>query len=268
MAGLAGKKIGVAADRSAESISKLIQKHEGHPQIFSIQGKQMLNEQICIENIQYFLKNSFDWVILTTGIGAKTLSDAAYENDLYSSFIDKLNKTNVAIRGKKTLDWCKKHTVNVHRISEDGTMENLLAAFTADQQVEQKQVFLQAYNQDDAQLKEELEKVQCSVYLSKPYSYERPDHEVLSNLKKKIIEQSLDAVVFTSKTQVKNILSEQLDTKNIVQAFNEQVLAVAVGKVTANELERSGIVNVLQPENPKMGAMIVEIDRYYQSINA
>ncbi|UOQ93137.1 uroporphyrinogen-III synthase [Halobacillus shinanisalinarum] len=268
MNGLDGKQIGVAADRSADPLSNLIQKKGGSPVVYSIQGKQSLNEQTSHQNIKDFLAETFEWAIFTTGIGAKTLADSSVELGFYSSFIEKLNDTNLAIRGKKTLNWCKNNAVQVSMVSEDGTMENLLKTFS-DKQMDgiRQRVFLQAYNQDDAKLKDQLEKLGCSVYLSRPYSYQAPIPQVLNDLKKAVIEQSLDAVVFTSKTQVKNLLANHPDTQKIVQAFNEQVLAVAVGKVTANELKRNGILNVLQPDNPKMGPMVVALDRYYQQVN-
>ncbi|UOR12800.1 uroporphyrinogen-III synthase [Halobacillus amylolyticus] len=268
MNGLDGKQIGVAADRSAEPLSNLIHKKGGNPVVYSIQGKQTLNEQTSCQNIKDYLSETFDWTIFTTGIGAKALADSSVEAGLYPAFIEKLNETNLAIRGKKTLNWCKNNAVQVSMVSEDGTMENLLRTF-ADEQIAGKRprVFLQAYNQDDAKLKDELEKIGCSVYLSQPYFYEAPIPQILNELKKAVIEQSLDAVVFTSKTQVKNLLADYPDTQKIIQAFNKQVLAVAVGKVTANELKRNGILNVLQPDHPKMGPMVVALDRYYQQVN-
>ncbi|MFD2926146.1 uroporphyrinogen-III synthase [Halobacillus naozhouensis] len=264
---LDGKLIGVAADRSAESLRNLIQKKGGKPVVYPIQGKQTLNEQTSQQNIKDFLFEPFDWAIITTGIGAKTLADSSVEVGLYSSFIEKLNETRVAIRGKKTLNWCKSNAVQVSLVSEDGTMESILKTF-ADEQIDRKQtqVFLQVYSQDDAKLKEELEKAGCHVYLSQPYSYEEPIPEVLHNLKNAIITQSLDAVVFTSKTQVNNLFGKSRDKHEIIQAFNDKVLAVAVGKVTANELNRNGVLNVLKPDQPKMGPMVVALERYVRQI--
>src|SRR5690606_2046238 len=87
---------------------------------------------------------------------------------------------------------------------------------------------------------------------------------VVDQLKQSILAQSLDAIVFTSKTQVRNIFADTGQSQELVNAFNDRVLAVAVGKVTAQELESNGINQVLQPEHQKMGAMIVAIDHHYR----
>ncbi|WP_163526512.1 uroporphyrinogen-III synthase [Halobacillus ihumii] len=269
MNGLTGKVIGVAADRSANALSSLIQKKGGTPAVFSIQGKQILNEQISQDNIRDFISKSFDWAIFTTGIGAQTLEDTSVKSEIYRDFIEKLNNTQVAIRGKKTLNWCQKNGVKASMLSDDGTMEHLVKTFSEEQiDLNYQRVFLQAYSQNDAKLKEKLEKAGCHVYLSQPYFYEEPNLQVLENLKEAIKTKSLDAVVFTSKTQVKNLVTNHHDNRETIQSFNNHVLAVAVGKVTANELKESGILYVLQPDRPKMGPMVAALERYYQKANS
>ena len=163
------------------------------------------------------------------------------------------------------MKWIKEHGLEPIHVSEDGTMNNLLAALDEEYKGKSPQrIFLQAYDQDDDKLKSILEENGHTVYLSRPYSYEKPDALVVEQLKQSIIEQSLDAIVFTSKTQVRNIFADPDQSAQLIEAFNDQVLAVAVGKVTAKELESNGIKQVLQPEHQKMGAMIVAIDHHYR----
>ncbi|AQQ53577.1 uroporphyrinogen-III synthase [Planococcus lenghuensis] len=265
MTGLAGKQIGIAAVRSAKEISILIEKKGGTPVIYPIQGKQQLNEQISAQNIHDFLAEPFDLAIFTTGIGAKTLTESAIAIGQDDLFFEKLRHTNIAVRGSKTMNWMKAHSLQASIVSEDGTMKKLLTVLAAEYADKRPQrVFIQAYDLDDDKLKKALEEKGHSVYLSRPYSYKKPDPEVVRGLEHAILQRSLDALIFTSKTQVKNLFSEEADHQRLVDAFNGNVLGVAVGKVTAHELEKQGVENVLQPESPKMGAMVVKVDRYYQ----
>ena len=48
----------------------------------------------------------------------------------------------------------------------------------------------------------------------------------------------------------------------IIHSFKADVLAVAVGKVTAEALREEGIERILAPENERMGAMIIELSNY------
>ncbi|MFC3041441.1 uroporphyrinogen-III synthase [Virgibacillus xinjiangensis] len=263
---LDGKKIGVAAARSAEAISSLVVNNGGSPEIFSIQGEQLLNEEVSRENVSELLNRSFDYVLLTTGIGAEALEKAAEQDGQLEDFIHKLRHSNLAVRGSKTLKWLKKHSLTPSIVAEDGTMQSLLN--TLGQQTENGQhIFLQAYNQDDASLKEELEGLGLQVYLSKPYHYQPPESDTLSRLQMRIMDRTVDAVVFTSKTQVNNLFVGNSLERQLLEAFNQDVLAVAVGKVTAGKLKQYGVTDPFQPTDPKMGRMVVELADHYASLS-
>ncbi|RCW65858.1 uroporphyrinogen-III synthase [Saliterribacillus persicus] len=268
MDGLQQKQIGIAADRRAKEISTLIQKQSGIPVVYSIQGKQQLNEEISSQDIKHLLEEEFDWAVLTTGIGARTLENTATAIGIDKHFIKKLRQLHLAIRGSKTSAWLKEHSLEPTILSEDGTMDRLLQDLRDEfDKNGPKRIFLQAYNQDDAKLKNELETIGYSVYLSKPYSFEPPTPSIVNGLREAIIEKSLDAVVFTSKTQVINLFADNDRNSEITAACNEKVLAVAVGKVTAQELKNNGIKRVVEPDNQKMGAMIVALNNYYNTVS-
>src|SRR5690606_27833381 len=147
--------------------------------------------------------------------------DSAENIGLQSRYLDKLKETKLAVRGSKTMKWIKEHGLEPVHVSEDGTMNNLLAALAEEYEGKSPQrIFLQAYDQDDDKLKSILEEKGHSVYLSRPYSYEKPDSLVVDQLKQSIIAQSLDAIVFTSKTQVRNIFADTEQSQELVNAFN------------------------------------------------
>ncbi|WP_084162999.1 uroporphyrinogen-III synthase [Halobacillus kuroshimensis] len=260
--GLAGKKIGVAADRRADDIARLIGNMDGRSAGFPIQGSHQYNQETARRDVLHFLKKRFGYVLLTTGIGARTLEDAAAGIGHRRSFIKKLSDETLLIRGQKTADWLKEQNLAYEWMAEDGTMAKLLSYMEKDTGKSGKSVYLQAYNLDDAALKDSLEEMGYDVYLSKPYSFLPPDPVILGRLRSEITKENLDAVVFTSKTQVKQLFSKE--QQPVIDAFNRSVLATAVGKVTAAALEEQGISYVLQPEKAKMGAMIVALERYYR----
>ncbi|WP_337969520.1 uroporphyrinogen-III synthase [Virgibacillus salexigens] len=264
MSGLANKKVGIAATRKAEEISTLVKKNGGQPSLFSIQGEQVFDDLTCEQNIAALLTESFDYIILTTGIGASSLERIAKEKGYETEFIQKVAATTLAIRGSKTFNWLKQHSLSPDFISSDGTMKDLLATLKKQPNKTGQRVFLQAYNQDDALLKDALQHMGYEVYLAKPYFYRAPNRETLASLQNHIIHQSLDAVIFTSKTQVQNLFNAA--DERLGQAFNEDVLAVAVGKVTAQELMDRQIAEVFLPTKPKMGRMVVELKQYYQQL--
>lgn len=261
MHGLAGKRIAVAADRRAKEISQLIQNFGGEAVIYSVQGKQILDEQKSESDVKTLVAKSFDWVVLTTGIGIRTLADSAQSLQCHHAFMEKLSNESLAVRGKKTNEWLKEHQLHAALLAHDGTMDQLVIQL--EQLPKQKTIFFQAYNQDDAKWKSIFEQRGYEVYLSKPYYFEKPSAETLKSLYMEVLNSTVDAVVFTSKTQVKNILQGK-EAEKLVDSFNSGVQAVAVGKSTAEELLSYGIHHVLQPERQKMGAMIAVLDRFYK----
>ncbi|WLR46986.1 uroporphyrinogen-III synthase [Halobacillus litoralis] len=265
MSGLKGKKIGIAADRRSDAIERLITNMGGKPYVFPLQGKQLLDEKASRRHVGDYIRQSFNRVILTTGIGARTLGDAAIKVGEDDRFLQKLEKDFLAIRGSKTKDWLKAHDLFPDVLSADGTMENLLSQIPDVNQTEQKSIFLQTYNEDEEYLISKLEKKGYSVYKANPYKFLPPDPAIVEDLTHHITNAQLDAVVFTSKTQVKNLFIQTDRFQHVLKAFNHHVQAVAVGKVTAQALHDHGVTSVVQPDRSKMGAMIVELDKYFQS---
>ncbi|MNN91400.1 bifunctional uroporphyrinogen-III synthetase/response regulator domain protein [compost metagenome] len=49
----------------------------------------------------------------------------------------------------------------------------------------------------------------------------------------------------------------------LIQALEGTVIAVAVGKVTAQGLFEAGVPRVVAPKEERMGSMMVELARYY-----
>ncbi|MNZ88395.1 uroporphyrinogen-III synthase [compost metagenome] len=50
----------------------------------------------------------------------------------------------------------------------------------------------------------------------------------------------------------------------LLEQFRQGTLAVAVGKVTAQALKEHGVDRIVMPELERMGAMIIELARYYE----
>ncbi|MCD8501481.1 MAG: uroporphyrinogen-III synthase, partial [Bacillaceae bacterium] len=76
------------------------------------------------------------------------------------------------------------------------------------------------------------------------------------------LKREIDAICFTTAIQVRslfNFAKEHPHFSEIVNAFDKDIKAVAVGKVTAEALRDYGIENYLAPEHERMGAMIIEL---------
>ena len=265
MTGLQGKYIGIAAERRANELRHLVEKNGGRAIILPIQGERWLNASIAKDNVRHFITYPFDWAVFTTGIGAEALEKAANTLDCLEAYIRKLKETKLAIRGSKTKKWLSQFALEPDIISPDGTMSGLVEAMRSSG-MQAHHLFYQSYDQEEEQLIEDIKGFSSSIYHSRPYQYLEPEQDVLNDLRFSITSQSLDAVLFTSKSQVQNLFSNisQSQEKLLLHAFQTKVLAVAVGKVTAEALNNYGVKNVLQPKREKMGAMVITLSSHYQ----
>lgn len=261
---LEGKKIGLAADRKADEISKIISNKGGDPIIHSIQGERILLEEKAEKDVQHLINGEFDWVILTTGIGAKGLEDAARNLGVLELYINTLRGKKLAIRGSKTLNWMKQWKLEPYFSSSDGTMDKLINELKTNE-IKEQRFFFQAYNKAEEKLFNQLQALPISLYQSMPYYYNPPEPNTLANLRTLIETKALDAVLFTSKTQVQNLFSDYEFTDKLIDAFQTDVLAVNIGSVTEAEVRRNGVDRLLTPEKPKMGAMVIALADYYKT---
>ncbi|NLE81754.1 MAG: uroporphyrinogen-III synthase [Rhodococcus sp.] len=94
------------------------------------------------------------------------------------------------------------------------------------------------------------------------YRWERPhDQQPMRGLVEEIVGGHVDAVTFTSAPAVSSLLSTARDmdaVDRVAAAFQDKVVAVCVGSVTASPFEALG-VPTMQPDRPRLGSLAKHI---------
>lgn len=265
--GLTGKRVVICGSRKIEEISTIIEKQGGVPLVRTLQGTVFFAEKEVEPELQEFFQNGADWVIFTTGIGFETLVNLATKLGLGESFFKIINEAKVASRGYKTLSALKKHDIQPIVVDEDGTTLGLAHALEG-VDFSNKKVMIQLHGETAPALTKFLEDQGAIVQKILPYQHIAPENETVARLCKELQNHECDAVCFTTATQVRSLFDyarEHGILPVIVDSFKQKTTAVAVGKVTAAALKEEGIERILIPENERMGAMIIELAKYYQS---
>ncbi|PLS08563.1 uroporphyrinogen-III synthase [Neobacillus cucumis] len=263
--GLSGKRIVVGGTRKLEEISTLIEKQGGIPVIRSLQGTVFLAEKEVEPDLAEFVEKGADWVIFTTGIGIETLINISAKLGLEEAFLDKIRNANVASRGYKSLGALKKLEIQPIATSDDGTTKGLVRAFEGTD-FNGKRVMVQLHGETAPALTQYLEEQGAVVHKILPYQHIEPEEEIVNTLCREIIAKECDAVCFTTAVQARSLFDYARKNNvydQVVNAFKNDTLAVAVGKVTLEALKEEGIDRVLAPENERMGAMIITLSNYY-----
>ncbi len=265
--GLAGKRIVISGSRKLEEMCTLIEKQGGIPLICSLQGTVFLAEKELEPALAEFAKNGADWVIFTTGIGIETLVSVAGKLGLEEKFLQNIRHAKVASRGYKTLAALKKIGIKPDAVDVDGTTNGLVHALESID-FSEKNVLVQLHGETAPKLTQFLEDRGATVQKILPYQHIAPAVETVNRLCNVLQSGQCDAVCFTTATQVRSLFDyarEHNIDHEIGDCFKNNVLAVAIGKVTFEALREEEIERVLVPENERMGAMIIALAKYYQS---
>ncbi|MGG3560841.1 uroporphyrinogen-III synthase [Neobacillus rhizosphaerae] len=265
--GLIGKRIVICGSRKLEEIKTLIEKQGGLPLVHSLQGTVFLAEKEVAPDLVELIKQGADWVVFTTGIGLETMVNIAGKLELEEEFLSILRMAKIASRGYKTLAALKKLIITPVVVGEDGTTKGLIRSLQHFD-FSGKRVMIQLHGETAPELTKFFEDRGAIVQKILPYQHIAPNAESVNRLCREMQCKQCDAVCFTTATQVRSLFNFARENgihKEIVDALNQQVLAVAIGKVTLEALKEEEIERVLVPEHERIGAMIITLTKYYQN---
>jgi len=262
---LEGKRIAITGPRKAEELSKLVQNMGGTALIRPAQGTVFLDEPELGGGISEWIRLKPEWSVLTTGMGLEALINTAEEMEVGELFLETIAHSNIAARGYKTVNALKKRGLAPIVRDDDGSTDGLI------RQLEQHElsgtnVMVQLHGDPAPRLVAWLESRGATVHMVLPYRHIAPPEEQLQQLLEDILEHRVDAVTFTSGPQVRFLIQHAAANGHeeaLKQAFEQEVVAVAVGKVTAQAIREEGIGRVVAPPEERMGSMMVELAKYY-----
>ena len=265
--GLEGKRIAICGSRKIEEISTLIEKQGGVPIVRSLQGITFLAEKEVEPDLLKFVNEGADWVIFTTGVGLESLVSLSDRLGLKDQFLHIIRQAKVASRGYKTLAALKKLEIKPIAIDEDGTTKGLTRALETTDFIGKK-VMIQLHGESAPVLTKFFVDRGAEVTKILPYQHMAPEAETVTRLCNEMMRQEIDAVCFTTAVQVRSLFQFARENgifNNIINCFQKNVTAVAVGKVTAEALKEEGVERFITPEIERMGAMIIELSIFFKN---
>ncbi|GGN93576.1 uroporphyrinogen-III synthase [Saccharibacillus kuerlensis] len=262
---LEGKRVAITGPRKAEELSKIVQNMGGTALIRPAQGTVFLDEPELGGGISEWIRLKPDWSLLTTGMGLEALMNTAQEMELAEAFMAAIAHSKIAARGYKTANALKKRGLTPLVRDDDGSTEGLTRQLE-EYDFADSSVMLQLHGDPAPKLVEWLESRGASVRTVLPYRHIAPPEEQLQQLLDDILAHRVDAVTFTSGPQVRFLIQHAAAAglEDALRAsFENEVVAVAVGKVTAQSIREEGISRVIAPKEERMGSMMVELAKYY-----
>jgi uroporphyrinogen-III synthase len=262
---LRGFRIGVTSDRRSSDLIAALERrgaHVVHAPALKIaphdQDRQLIGET------QQVIKSRPELVLITTGYGMRRWFEVADAAGLGPELSAVLDGARILARGPKALGAVRAAGLEAMTPGDRDTTAAMIDKIIAEGLTGQR-VALQQHGYTDQVQLDRLREVSSSVMTVTPYRWAGPDQNAkLSRLIELVGHRQLDAVTFTSAPGADATLSAAMEIgrhDELVEAMRADVVAAAVGPVTAGPLIEAGI-EPIQPDRYRLGALIRLVSEY------
>ena len=208
---------------------------------------------IC-ENIQ------IDYIVFYTGVGVDFLFKAVNKPDVVS-------RSKILARGPKAVNALKRVGIQPNFVADSATTEGIIRTLSREP-LKGKTVLVQLYGHENPDLHTALQKQGATVIGVSIYSYtQASDTQAIEDLVKKILHKEIDAITFTSATQVPFLFRTAdalVDAAKFRNRLKKDVVVASVGEVTSKALREAGVEPRVAPTEPKMGPMVKALAEYFE----
>ena len=265
---LTHKRVAIAGGRRFSELDSLVSKLGGQALARPMMSSEANDKPDLAAAIRSFAAAPCDWVIVVTGVGTRALLAKAEALGVGEAVQGHLERCQVAARGYKTLKALKELGISPSVTDADGTVEGLRRELEP-HDFQGKRVAVQLHGERMPELTEWLVSAGADVLEIPLYFYDPPPVKEVQRLLYEVLSADVDAVAFTSNTQVKFFFAGAAELRAeaaLLRALNERVLALSVGSVTSEALSERGVTRIIAPERERMGAMIMALAAHYEGV--
>lgn len=201
------------------------------------------------------------YIVFYTGVGVDFLFKAAQRAISF-------NGARIVARGPKAVNALKRAGVTVDLVADAPTTEGIVRTLLRED-LPGKTVLVQLYGQESPELVDALTARGAEVVGISLYSYtQSSDTEAIAHLVRRIAEGGIDAITFTSATQVPFFFktADQLTgSADFRMRLQRDVAVASVGEVTSRALRQAGVEPSVEPVEPKMGPMVKALIEHFEA---
>ncbi len=261
---LEGLRIVSFESRRAREMAELIRNYGGEPIIAPSMREIPLSEnKEAVDFIGQLEAGAFEYLILLTGVGTRTLVEAVAEKYSPEKVSAAFQKTTLIARGPKPVAALKElGLMPVFTAPEPNTWRELLAEMDSKTEIKGKRVAVQEYGITNQELLSGLDSRGAKVSRVPVYRWALPeDTGPLRSAVRRILDAQVDIVLFTNATQVDHLFQvarEEKVDQSLTQALSQLLLA-SIGPVCTEALENQGLRVDIEPDHPKMGYLVAAL---------
>ncbi|SDR78461.1 uroporphyrinogen-III synthase [Halopseudomonas xinjiangensis] len=204
--------------------------------------------------LQEFVENPGDDLVLLTGEGLRRLVTSAERagGDLAQRFIGRLGEVRKITRGPKPGAALRKLGLKADVVAVEPTTEGVIKTLEQED-LKGRRIAVQLYGSEPNDLLMGfLSRAGAEVTSVSPYIYaDHIEDEQVEGLITALINHEVDAIAFTSATQVRRMfqIARRVETEEALHRALAAIKVAAVGPVVAEELTERGVGVDLMPES-------------------
>ncbi len=231
-----------------------------------------VGEIACHDDLRTFVDGltdrRFSIAVFLSGAGPARLLAEAERRGRLAEVVAALRQVTIASRGAKPVAALKRYGLRAQiTTAPPHTTREILGALSSIDVVD-RGVVLVHHGERNATVADHLLTRGARLKEVSPYACALPeDLEPVAALVRDAIAHRLDAVLFTSQAQCRNLFqvaSDMSRAQGLVLSLNQHVVVGAVGPVCASALEQVGVTPDVVPTSPNMPALLHAVAAYFE----
>ena len=259
---LTGYTVGITASRRREEFGAALERR-GAAVIYApaIRIVPVADDEVLRQLTQECVDKPPDILIATTGIGFRSWIEAADGWGMAEALLEALATSTLLARGPKVRGAMRAAGLSGEWSPESESINEVLERLLQ-MDLTGRRIFIQEHGEPLPDVVDALRESGGHVIEVPVYRWTGPtDPAPLQRMCRQVAGRELDAITFTSAPAAASFLAAATESgqrEAVLKSLGHDVLAVAVGPVTAAPLERAGLEPV-QPARARLGAMVREI---------
>jgi uroporphyrinogen-III synthase len=266
---LGGRTIAITGQRRADEMAELVRRLGGNPYIAPTVSLRTEESGPEAERLAGALLEGVDWAVFYTGIGVRSIFEAAGRLNQADALLEKLKLAKVLSRGRKSLRALREINrppdFTAKPSTTSGVIDVLLKATLKD-----SRVFIQTPGEIPEALQEALPPSGVLIHGSPYRILPAEDPEAVSRLIKDLLEGAIDVITFTSPPAVNNLFiaaDEAGQADELAEALSKRLITASIGPVTSVAIRENGVEPALEAESQRMGGLIQDLSKYLAKTN-
>jgi uroporphyrinogen-III synthase len=267
VADLGGRTVAFLEGRRSAELADLIARHNGVPLaapcVREVHTPDAPELQASLARV--LDAPVLDVAIFLTGVGTRTVFEAATLAGREAALRERLDNALVAVRGPKPTAVLRQLGVRIDVTAPPPNTSAELLAELAAIDLQGKAIAVQLYGAPNPELSQALREQGAHVIELAPYVWERPiDPVPVRALLTELAAKRVDVLLITSQVQVEHLVA--IAHEQGIEPALDGVAIGAQGPVAEAALERHGYHASFRPEHGHMGALVLAAARHFEPI--